>query len=127
VFDALVAELAAVIRALVQPHNERDVLLLEVGHIVIWPQRVVAAGTGVLLRVRSREGHKAPLHIPVQVSIFNLLVELVFFDVELGEVEEFALARLVETAQCVEDGEVEGTCDGGGIVLSSKTKDMEWG
>lgn len=41
VLDPVVTELATVIRRLVQPHNQSDVALLEIGDIVFRSQRIV--------------------------------------------------------------------------------------
>ena len=115
--DTLAAELAAVVRTLVQTHHEGHIFLLEIRHVVLRSQGVIAARAGVLFGVRACKGQEPSFHVPVQITVLHLLIVFVLLDIELVEIEKLTLSRLVKTFQSVQDSQVKGTRDWCSVVL----------
>jgi len=121
VVDTILDESLFIVLFIVKSNDSGDSELLEDRDIIFRSESSVAFSISGLIR-RATESNEFAWNDPVQITIFNLFIELVVSEVEILDVKEFELDAVLQTSEAVQDAASVWGVGVGGISVFSKRR-----
>ena len=97
--DVLVSEIAAIILNLVQSDDSAHSNVLENLSILVWVMTIPMVSISGL--DRSHESNKLARNNPIEITVLDTFIILIFFDVECSEIIPSELDGILETLKAV--------------------------
>jgi len=102
VVDTVLDESVFIILLIVKSNDSGDSKLLEDGDIIFRSESSVAFSISGLVR-GATESNELARNDPVQVTVFDLFIELVVSEVEIFNIEELELNAILQTSESIQD------------------------
>ena len=100
VVESSIRESGRIVQFQVQSDNCCHVILAKIIKVSLWRMaRVAVVDLGAI--VRTTKGDEFPRNNPIQIAIFNTLVILVFFSIEIVEIEKSRFDCFVDGIQAI--------------------------